>query len=462
MFLAFLSFTACKKINPDKPSFKGEPVALPKPVSKINIPLEIPLTYLEDHLNKGLKDLLYSEQGLSVSNGIFTDIEVFRTGDLQLASNGENSLRVKLPMRLKGSLKVEKKIFGQLLSTSIPYDEALSPEVSFTPEIGKNWDVAINELKIESWGRSLRYSMLGYEVDFDPLIRREIEKILQTQLGSNGLSRISFKNLVNETWDAFGDPFKIEQDDIEAFIYTIPQKIKINEQITSNNKLRLNIGIEGEVVTHVGQRPQNKTSPLPGLFYNEDTTNYLDITLPLTISYSALDKYLNDQLAGETLRLDNQTSILPKKIATQSFGDRALVDIDFILSRSGKKDLSGKLYLVGKPSFDPEKEAIVFDDIEFDLNTKNILANSASWLKQAQLLEMISKHASFPIGPYIQEARMELQKQGYITTDFASFRVAHPELEVSGIYVTEEDVRLYLNAKGKMDVRLKDAGSLLK
>src|SRR5690554_6385400 len=108
LFLAFLSFTACKKINPDKPSFKGEPVALPKPVSKINIPLEIPLTYLEDHVNKGLKDLLYSEQGLSVSNGICTDIEVFRTGDLQLASNGENSPRVKLPTRLQGSLKVEK------------------------------------------------------------------------------------------------------------------------------------------------------------------------------------------------------------------------------------------------------------------------------------------------------------------------------------------------------------------
>src|SRR5690606_9942184 len=167
LFLVFLSFTACKKINPDKPSFKGEPIALPKPISKLNIPLEIPFSYLEDHLNKGLKELLYAEQGLNVSNGVFTDIEVFRTGNVKLTSNTENSLRVKLPMRLKGSLNIEKKIFGQLLSTSIPYDEALSPEISFTPEIGKNWDVAINHLKIASWGRSLRYSLLGYEVAVD-------------------------------------------------------------------------------------------------------------------------------------------------------------------------------------------------------------------------------------------------------------------------------------------------------
>jgi len=461
LFLVLLSFTACKKINPDKPSFKGEPIALPPAISTINIPLEIPLRYLEDHLNKGLNELLYSDSGLAVSDGVFTDIEVFRTGDMKLASNGENSLRVKLPMRLKGSLKIEKKIFGQLLSTSIPYDEALSPEISFTPEIGKNWDVAINHLKIESWGRSLRYSLLGYEVDFDPLIRKHIENMLRTQLGSDGLSRISFRNLVGETWKAFSEPIKVTQDNIEAFIYTVPKKIRINEQLTSDNKLRLNIGIEGEVISHVGQRPQTQPGPLPGLFYNGDTSNRLDITLPLAISYAALDNYLNQELANKVFRLDKQTTILPKNLSTQSFGDRTLLHMDFRLERSGKKDLSGELYLVGKPAFNPEKEAIVFNDIEFDLNTKNILANSASWLKQAQLLELISKHASFPIGPYIKDARMELQKRGYISTEFASFRVANPELEVAGIYVTEKDVRLYLNVKGKMDIQLKEAGSLL-
>src|SRR5690606_23873593 len=149
------------------------------------------------------------------------------------------------------------------------------------------------------------------------------------------------------------------------------------------------IGIEGEVVSHVGRRPQTKPSPLPGLFYNEDTSNRLDITLPIAISYSALDDYLNQELSGKAFKVDNQTTIFPKAISTQSFGDRALVQMEFNLERSGKKDLSGELYLVGKPSFDPDKEAIVFDEIEFDLNTKNILANSASWLKQAQLLEII-------------------------------------------------------------------------
>lgn len=452
---------ACKRINPDKPSFQGEQMPLPQPTSTINIPLEIPLDYLEQHLNNGLKELIYSENGLDVGNGISTDIEVFRTGQLKMSSHGENILRVRLPMRLKGNLKIEKKIFGQRLSTSIPYDEGLSPVVLFSPKIGKDWDVAINNLTIESWGRSLKYNLLGYEVDFDPIIKSRVENVLRNQLGSQGLSRISFKKMATEAWEAFGQPFSIGQGEVETYIQTVPQKIKINEKLTSDNKLKLNIGLEGVVTTYFGQRPPVQASPLPGLYYNDDTTNRLDITLPLAISYSTLDDFLRKELSGKTFKVDNQTNFIPKALSTQSFGDRALVQMDFTLERSGRKDVTGEIFLVGKPTFEQERQAIVFEDIDFDINSKNILANNASWLKQAQLLDLISKHAFFPIGPHIDQARLLLQQRGYLTTDFVDLRVLRPELDVAGIYVTDTDVRLYLHTSGEMEVRLTNPKDLI-
>ncbi len=127
----------------------------------------------------------------------------------------------------------------------------------------------------------------------------------------------------------------------------------------------------------------------------------------------------------------------------------------WIAIRNGKKDLQGKVFLVGKPTYDPNQEAIVFEDIDFDLQTKNILANSASWMQQGKVLEEIKKYAVYPIGNYIREARLELQKQGYIETDFATFRVKRPELDVKGIYTTQDDIRLYLRSTGQMGVELK-------
>src|SRR5690606_14035658 len=157
---------ACKNINPDKPSFSGDPIPLPKAISTLKVPLEIPLTYLEDHLNERLKELLYSEKGLSIGNGLFTDIDVYRTGEVTLDSEGSEKISITLPLRLKGNLKIEKKIFGQPISTSIPYDETLLPEISFSPEIGENWEVAMANLTIDSWGRTLKFDFLGYEIDF--------------------------------------------------------------------------------------------------------------------------------------------------------------------------------------------------------------------------------------------------------------------------------------------------------
>ena len=135
--------------------------------------------------------------------------------------------------------------------------------------------------------------------------------------------------------------------------------------------------------------------------------------------------------------------------------------MDFTLERAGRKDLLGELFLVGRPTFDAEREAIIFEDIDFDINSKNILANNASWLKQGQLLAIIQKNAYFPIGSYISQARVELQQRGYFSTNFASFRVKRPELNVKGIYVTEKDVRIHLNAKGQMEVILSNPGALM-
>lgn len=459
--LIFLILIGCKRINPDRPNFRGELPALPEADSKINVPLEIPLQYLEHHLNKGLKELVFAENGLNIGNGISTDVQVFRTGDLRLSSNAENKLLVNLPMRLKGELKIAKTIFGQSLSTAIPYNESLSPVISFSPEIGKNWDVAINDLNIESWGRPLTYSLLGFEVDLDPILREHIEKVVRDHLSSDGMSRLSFKNLITETWTAYGEPFRIGTGDVATYMYTVPQKIKISEQLTFNHTLKLNVGLEGKVVTFLGDKPEIKPSPIPGLFYNDDTTNRLDVTLPIAVSYTVLDEYLNRELGGQNFRVDKQTNFIPKAISTQSYGDRALVQMDFVLERDGRKNISGELFLVGKPTFDTEGEAIRFEDIDFDINSKNILANNASWLKQNELLAIIHKRAHFPIGAYISQARLELQQRGYFSTDFASFRVKNPELTVKDMYVTEQDVRIYLNAKGQMEVNLSNPEELM-
>jgi len=456
IFSLLILIISCKGINPERPKYEGENAELPEAISRVNLPLEIPLEFIERNLNRELSDMLYSEKGLDMGNGLIADLDVTRLGSLSLSAPSQNKLEIELPLKLKGKINIEKKIFGQTISTAVPFDEGLTPRVSFIPVIGRNWDIGISNVNIESWGRSLKYNLLGYELDFGPTLKKHVEKMLDDQLTGENLSRISFRTLMEDTWQAYGKPVKLEQEGVDAYVYTVPHKIKVKEKFTGDQKLQLTIGIEGEVFTQIGSRPNITPSPLPNLYFNDDDRNYLDITLPLSIPYKDLDRYLNEMLAGQTFKMDSKTNLTPKAFQTQSFGDRSLVKVDFMVTRNGKKNIQGNVYLVGKPTYDPLREAIVFEDIDFDLNTKNILASSASWIKQGQMLDEIKKYAIYPIGDYVKAARLELQQQGYIETEYASFRVKNPALDVEGIYATKEDIRLYLRSTGEMEVRIKE------
>src|SRR5690606_29626832 len=166
-------------------------------------------------------------------------------------------------------------LFGQVLSTSIPYDESISPVISFVPQIKSNWDLGFNQLKIESWGKSLTYNLLGFEINLDPILRKNIEKLLNNQ--NQLLSSINLRNLGSKAWEAFAEPIKIQEGDVDAYLYTIPQEVKINQQISSNNQhLKLLLGLQGEVMTHIGNRPNIKPAPLPDLSSNDDSINHID------------------------------------------------------------------------------------------------------------------------------------------------------------------------------------------
>lgn len=455
LLLFFLALGACKSIKPDRPPMaiqEDPPLAL----SQVNIPIVIPLSYLEENLNKDWSSKLFAEKGLSLGSGLFADLDIDRTGKISLQGADNNTIKVRVPMNLKGDLKIEKKVFGQVLSTNFPFNESMSPVISFIPEIGRNWDLNIKNLNIENWGRSMKYNLLGFEIDLDPLVRNQLKKVLDNQLSAANLTRLDFKHMAQETWEAFSEPYTVEQEGMQVHFYSVPSRLKVNEEITLDQKLILYLGIEGEMFSKIGNKPLISPSTLPNIYYNDNKENILDLTMPLILKHEDLDVYLNKEISGKQIRTDSKTVLVPSNLKSQQYGDKTLIGMDFIAIRNGESEIKGKMYFAGKPVFDEDKEALKFEDVEFDVKTGNLPAKLGIKSKKRKIQNQIQKMAVLPIGSLLNEARLEMQKQGYFETDFATFRVKNPDLQVEGIYNTAEDIRLYLRTKGQMDVRLKN------
>jgi hypothetical protein len=452
--LVLLLFS-CKRINPDKPQLTEHSASLPKAHSEVNLSLSIPLDKIEKELNSNLQGRLFSERGLEISSGLFSDIDIEKTGNLQLRGMEQGRLRITMPVHLDGKVKLEKKIFGQAVSASLPFEEDLTPQVSFRPSIDENWNVVIENLEIESWGKPLKYNLLGYEVDFEPLIKKQLKEVIEQKLVSQGLSKLNLKRLAEQTWQAYAQPIHLKNDQMDLFMVTVPEKMRLQEEITMDQHLILNIGMEGEVLSQVGSPPITGRNGLPKVSPNPSSSNHLEILLPLAFSYETISDHLNQELAGNRYRVDSKTQLIPSSFSTRPYGRKALVSMEFKAIRENKKDLEGVLHLVGKPVYDPEREAIVFEEVDFELNTAHFLSNSANWLKRRKILSAIEKQAVFPIGEYMTEARGELQQLGTWQTEFANIALLDPQLTVAGIYPTEDDLRMYVKSSGDIHIRLR-------
>ena len=450
-----LSFSACKSIKPGNPPASTQQ-DLPDTRSRLNFPVAVPLSYLEDNLNKTLESKMFSDKGLSLGSGLFADLDVTRIGKIGLTGTGDKSLKIKIPMNVLGDLKIEKRVFGQNLSTQFPFNENISPEISFVPTFGENWDLSIKDLKIENWGRSMRYNLLGFEIDLEPLVKGQLQRVVDNQLQAAGLTRFDFKQMAAQTWEAFSAPYTIEQNGFAVHFYAQPDNLFVSQEVTADQNIVLYLGLEGEMFSQTGEKPEAYSKPLPPVKVNSSKENVVDITLPIVFAYRDLDQILNEAISGQRLKLDSKTVLNPSQIRSQQYGDKVLLAMDFIAERANKKEISGVMYFAGQPFFDEESEVLRFEGVEFDIKSDNRLAGIGIKFRKRKIQRQIQKLAIIPLGEFLGVAEKELQSKGILDTDFASFQLRQTKIIVEGIFSTESAIKVYLKAKGEMDVKLKE------
>lgn len=129
--------------------------------------------------------------------------------------------------------------------------------------------------------------------------------------------------------------------------------------------------------------------------------------------------------------------------------------MDFDAIRKDKKEISGVMYFAGQPIFDEVSETLKFEGLEFDVSTDNRLAGTGIKLRKRKIQRQIQKLAIIPLGGFLKVAEEELRRQAMLDTDFATFQMQDPKITVNGIYSTEDALKVFIQTKGQMEVKLK-------
>ena len=186
----------------------------------------------------------------------------------------------------------------------------------------------------------------------------------------------------------------------------------------------------------------------------------INLMLNIQISFDQINQTIKQKLIGKSIKLESKEynlDILDAKVFGNT--DKILIGVNV----TGKvkrgviaKKIKGIVYFEGTPVYNIQKQTISVKNFELNIQTKDVLLKSASWLANSKLFKnSIESKLEFSIAKELKDAikianeavnkqyGKKLQINGVIN-----------QITPTDIFVTPNAVRVNIKAVGKIGLKL--------
>jgi hypothetical protein len=417
--LFFIGSISCsKKIVPEKPVLTGTVNQLDSlPLSDIDIPISIALRPLYDMAEKEV-DSVYTSPGWPydyvVDNCESRYMYRFRRSPLRISANND-----QISMAFTGFYHVagSQRICTGTGSNQTPLTPWSPPctcginegerkvNVAFTARIGLKNDYslqyAINRLEpvpldkctVCFWSQDITQTiMVHLKAQLDDARKAMEDTIRQMNL------RPQFQKL----WDGLNTVFPVYN---YGYLQINPERIRISRFHMTKDTLYLTAGISARpIVSQV--RPRNQQTVVPGISDFSERKGF-NIYADAYLQYDSLGRIINEQVKNKRIELEQ----FGKYIIVQNceiYGaekEKLILKIDFTGSESGS------FYLTGKPEYNADKKTLLINNLDFDIQTRDLLVKTAKWMFNRKILQALQPYTRFELGPYEQDMLNRINTQ---------------------------------------------------
>jgi hypothetical protein len=208
---------------------------------------------------------------------------------------------------------------------------------------------------------------------------------------------------VGRAWNAARKPVLLDRK-YNAWLRITPQEVMLSPLYAQNDKVRVGIGISTFAELVVGpEPPAAPPAPLPNLKVVNNFDKSFRIALNADLYYSDILAIASPLLVNKRFDSDGK-SIVVKDFDLYGSGDRLVVKV------ATEGSLDGVFYLTCKPCFDPQTNVFSVRDIDFDMNTKNLLLQSANWFLHGTIRDAIQEKLNMNLSKKLAESREMAQK----------------------------------------------------
>lgn len=293
--------------------------------------------------------------------------------------------------------------------------------------------------------------LAGLDLDVTPLLKA----VLQPRLVALGQSidriirrRTEAKQRAETVWQKLQEPIELSPN---QWLVSNPSDARVGP-ITSNGtlfvKTSVNLVMEPKIVS--GSKPEAVPTSLPPLQLAALPLEGFHLALPIALEYARINQRLEEEMLGQEFQTPLGDTLKVEGVQFYGSGDK------LILALRVSGGVNGNLYATGTPVFEEGLGILRFVDLDFTVDTRNVLVRSANWMFHENILSSLKAHAVIDLSSQLQTLRSRLETA--LTRNLgpdARLQAEVLTLRPRGVYPTASGVEVHIIADGAMWVELR-------
>jgi hypothetical protein len=419
-----------KKIEIPKPDeTPAEKIPYDIPVSNIAFTVALKWIELERQVNeimpiKIMDDKDFNKEGLKV--------HLTKTGPIRFALK-INQIQTSIPVSARvwyryGALGVydikEFRMKGLVnLISLVKFEESA---VTTRTKIDKiHWEESPT---MEFYNKKVP---VGYAVD--PIIEMNSAAIAKS-IDNELKSMLDFKPLLLQELQVFRDPI-IMSEEYKLWIQVNPLAFLTTPLRMNADQIQLDVNLRARIITTMGNKPP-KQALFKDIQFKSDSPvkKEIEVILPVETPFNELSELFTNQFKG-TVLYDGRKAVTLEEIKMWH-SERKII---FAVRLDGK--VKGWLFLRGTPKYNPENYELYLDELDYHVNTKNVLVKSLNWLLSGKVLQLFKQNARYSLRQDLEDLKKDLNQ------NINGFKAA-PSIEVKFRATGIQFEQLYISNDG--------------
>jgi hypothetical protein len=448
LFLIITLVAACKThVDPSAPDLVKNTEYQPE-LSIINIPVEIPIKLLEDSLNAQINGLIVDDQSYDTPEKDDLKIKVWINGRIKTGTMNDVFYSM-IPLKVWAQARYDACDFCPTIEKETNFE----PTVYFSTKLSVSKDYRVVTTTTSNgftWVVEPKIYIAGIGISIKSMVEKELDKTLKNsakEMDRNISNGFDLRSQVQGIWNQLHTPIMVDSAS-QTYLKIKPKEFFMSPIKSTTKSLKLNLGVRAFLESYTGTKPEAATIPaLPDLKNDAVADNSFYVNLTSRITYAEANKLANQSMANQSYQMGKKTVVVDS--LHLSGNNNKLVVKTYV-----SNGINGMVYLCCRPEYDMEKSLLAMKDVDFDINTKNVLYKSAAWMIDGLFSKKLESKLVFKMSGQLDSIKTQINTQiaDYRYQNLFTLKGKLDKLEVKGIYMEPDGIRVALSARGSANI----------